>query len=114
MRPVCNVIVSVNVIIAVVSPHTEVTPFRRVSLVSWCIGFKMPTTKELTKIQPHEADPTPAANGFEYFYRNEIKSLMNLTILRLKQERDQVTNESYYSATKMLFCILLIFLTSAI
>ena len=56
MRPVCNVIVSVNVIIAVVSPHTEVAPFRRVSLVSWCIhefGLKMPTTKELTKIQPH-------------------------------------------------------------
>ena len=85
MRPVCNVIVSVDVIIAVVSPHTEVAPFRRVSLVSWCIhefGLKMPTTKELTKIQPHEADPTPAANGFEYFYRNEIKSLMNPTILR--------------------------------
>ena len=58
MRPVCNVIVSVNVIIAVVSPHTEVAPFRRVSLVSWCIhefGLKISTTKEMTKIQPHEA-----------------------------------------------------------
>ena len=33
LRPVRNVIVSVDVIVAVVSSHTEVAPFRRVSLV---------------------------------------------------------------------------------
>ena len=85
LRPVRNVIVSVNVIIAVVSSNTEVAPFRRVSLVSWCIhefGLKMSTTKELTKIQPHEADPTTAADGLEYFYRDEIMSLLNPIILR--------------------------------